>query len=279
MKKTLNLGQHFTVNRMGYGGMRLTGEGTWGLPADCEEAIQVLKRTVELGINFIDTADAYGPNVNEELIAEALYPYPSDLVIGTKGGYVRSGPGKWAKNGKPEHLRAALEGSLKRLKKESIQLYQLHRIDPEVPREESFKVLQKAQEEGLIQLLGLSEVSIDDIKAAQGFFEVVSVQNRYSIGVRNWEPELQYCKENGIAFIPWYPMNANNVDTMKQIEGIAQKHKASPQQIALAWLLQHAENILLIPGTSKVAHLEENVVAANIVLDAEDVKTLDAIEA
>lgn len=279
MNKTFDIHGHLTVNRMGYGGMRLTGHGIWGPPKDREEAIQVLKRTLELGINFIDTADSYGPYVNEELIAEALYPYPANLVIATKGGFERSGPNKWEMNGKPQHLRAALEGSLKRLKKDTIQLYQLHRIDPTVPREETFKELRKAKEEGLIQHVGLSEVSIEEIEAAGDFFKVVSVQNKYSFDIRKWEPELQYCKQNDIAFIPWNPINANNADTMKLVSGIAEKHKVAPQQIALAWLLQHAENILLIPGTSKVAHLEENVASADIILDAEDVAALDNIGA
>lgn len=262
---------------MGYGAMRITGKGVWGSPEDYEESIRVLQRAIALGINFIDTADSYGPNVSEELIAEALYPYPADLVIATKGGFERSGPNKWEMNGKPTHLRAALEGSLKRLRQDSIQLYQLHRIDPAVAREDSFRELQKAQEEGLILHIGLSEVSVEEIKAASDFFDVVSVQNKYSFDIRKWEAELQYCEANGIAFIPWNPINANNADTMALVGKVAEKHGASPQHIALAWLLQHSDNILLIPGTSKVTHLEENRKAADIVLDAADIASLDAV--
>lgn len=264
-----------TVNRVGFGAMRIVGPGVWGPPQDHNEASKVLQRAVQLGVNFIDTADSYGPNVSEELIAEALYPYPTDLVIATKGGFMRSGPNQWTMNGKPDYLKGALEGSLRRLKQDSIQLYQLHRIDPSVKREDTFKMLQRAQEEGLIQHIGLSEVSIEEIKAAGEFFDVVSVQNKYSFDFRKWEAELQYCKEAGIAFIPWNPLNANNAQTMSKVESIAQKHSATPHQVALAWLLQHAENILLIPGTSKVAHLESNMQAADIALDDEDMKTLD----
>ena len=256
--------------------MRITGPGVWGQPEDKEEAIAVLKRAVELGVNFIDTADSYGPNVSEELIAEALYPYPENLVIATKGGFMRSGPHQWKMNGHPDHLKAALEGSLKRLRKDTIQLYQLHRIDPEVPREETFRFLQKAKEEGLIQHIGLSEVSIEEIKAAGEFFEVVSVQNKYSFDFRKWEPELEYCRDNGIAFIPWNPMNANNKETMASAEKIAKNYDASPHQVALAWLLQHSDNILLIPGTSKVAHLESNMKAAELEMRPEDIAQMDS---
>ena len=276
MNKQFKLHQHLSINRIGYGAMRITGPGIWGQPVDREQAIQVLKKAHELGVNFIDTADAYGPDINEELIAEALYPYPADLVIATKGGFMRSGPNQWHMNGHPDHLKQALEGSLKRLKKERIQLYQLHRIDPAVPRKESFQFLRAAKDQGLIEHIGLSEVSIEEIQAASEYFEVVSVQNKYSFDFRKWEPELNYCREKGIAFIPWNPMNANNVDSMKALQGIAEKHGRSPQQIALNWLLQHSENILLIPGTSKLKHLEENMQIADFELDATDLAILDA---
>ncbi len=272
---TYTLRGGLTVNRMGYGAMRITGAGIWGEPKDRAEAIRVLQRTVKLGIDFIDTADAYGPNISEELIAEALYPYPQDLVIATKGGLMRSGPNEWQTNGHPDHLKKALEGSLKRLKQDRIQLYQLHRIDPAVPREDTFRFLQQAQQEGLIEHIGLSEVSIEEIKAASDFFEVASIQNKYSYDFRKWEPELNYCREQGIAFIPWNPMNAGNAQSMARLEALAFKHKSTPHQVALAWLLQHAENILLIPGTSSVAHLEENVKAANITLSEEDLQSLE----
>jgi len=267
-----------SVNRMGFGAMRITGQGIWGPPAGREEAIRVLQRAVELGVNFIDTADSYGPNVSEALIAEALHPYREGLVIATKGGFERTGPNQWVMNGKPDHLKAALEGSLKRLKQDRIQLYQLHRIDPAVSRDDTFKFLQQAQNEGLIGHIGLSEVNVEEIKAAGDYFEVVSVQNKYSFDYRKWEPELEYCRDNGIAFIPWNPLNANNAVTMSKVEAIAQKHGATPHQVALAWLLQHAENILLIPGTSKVAHLESNMAAADLKLDAADIATLDGLE-
>ncbi len=277
MQSTYPIRSFTTVNRMGFGAMRLTGPGVWGPPPDRDEAIRVLQRALELGVNFIDTADAYGPASNEDLIAEALYPYPEDLVIATKGGFMRSGPNRWTMNGNPDYLRGALEGSLKRLKQDSIGLYQLHRIDPAVNRDDTFRMLRKAQDEGLIRHIGLSEVSIEEIKAASGFFEVVSVQNKYSFDFRKWEPELQYCKDEGIAFIPWNPLNANNVQTMAKVENIAEKHGATPHGIALAWLLQHAEHILLIPGTSKVAHLESNMRAADITLDEADIAALDAL--
>ncbi len=264
-----------TVNRMGFGAMRITGPGIWGPPADHEEAVHVFKRAVELGVNFIDTADSYGPNVSEALIAEALYPYAPGLVIATKGGFMRTGPNQWQMNGNPGYLRKALEGSLKILKQDKIQLYQLHRIDPAVPRADTFRMLQQAQQEGLIEHIGLSEVTIEEIKAAEEFCEVVSIQNKYSYDYRRFEPELDYCREQGIAFIPWNPLNANNVQTMARLEAVAQKNSSTPHQVALAWLLQHAENILLIPGTSKVAHLEENVKAVNLKLSAEDMLVLD----
>ena len=276
-KPTFQLAGDLEINRMGYGAMRITGEGIWGPPADHDESIRVLKKAIALGINFIDTADSYGPDVAEKLIAEALYPYKEGLVIATKGGLTRSGPNEWHMNGKPDHLEEALEGSLKRLKAEQIDLYQLHRFDPEVPAEKFLKLLQKKQEESLIKHLGLSEVSVEQIKQAREYFEVVSVQNKYSIDSRDWEDELRYCEQEGIAFIPWYPLNAGNMSTVEKMKPIAEKHGASVHQIALSWLLHHSPNILLIPGTSKVKHLQENVKAADISLSEEDMQTLDGL--
>ncbi len=276
-EKTFTIGNELTVNRMGYGAMRITGKGIWGPPKDEAAAINVLQRAVELGVNFIDTADSYGPHVSEELIAEALFPYPADLVIGTKGGLLRTGPDAWPVNAKPDHLRKALEGSLKRLKLDQIDLYQLHRIDPIVPAEQSFEFLQRAQEEGLIKHIGLSEVDVDIIKKAQEYFEVISVQNMYSVDNRKWEHVLQYCKAHQIAFIPWFPLNAGNVASQDKLKQIADKYNATVHQVALGWLLNHSDNILLIPGTSSVKHLEENMEAVNIDLTDDDVNILNSI--
>lgn len=274
---TFTIGDDLTVKRMGFGAMRITGDGIWGPPNDKKEAIRVLKRAVELGIDFIDTADSYGPNVSEELIAEALHPYQEGLVIGTKGGLTRSGPNEWHINSQPDHLRKALEGSLHRLKLEKIDLYQLHRVDPDVPFEKTLEFLQTIQEEGLVKHIGLSEVSVDQIKKAQEYVKVVSVQNKYSVENRQWEKELAYCREQNMAFIPWNPMNAGNLEAMHTLKEVAEKHDASPHQIALSWLLHHAPNILLIPGTSKVKHLEENVKAADISLSQEEMEKLNTL--
>ena len=252
---TFTIGGDLTVNRLGYGAMRITGKGIWGPPSDKDEAIRVLKRAVELGVNFIDTADSYGPYVSEELIAEALHPYASGLVIATKGGLERTGPDQWPVNGHPDHLKTALEGSLKRLQLDQIDLYQLHRIDPKVPAEKTFEFLQKAQQ----------------------FFEVVSVQNMYSVDNRKWEPVLQYTKEQNIAFIPWFPLNAANVASQEKLKEVADKHGATVYQTALSWLLHHSDNILLIPGTSSVKHLEENHKAVSVELTADDMQHLDKI--
>lgn len=277
--KNFAIAGELRVNRMGYGAMRITGEGIWGPPADRAEALRVLKRTVELGINFIDTADSYGPHVSEELIAEALHPYPSGLVIGTKGGLLRTGPGEWPINAHPNHLARALEGSLKRLKLEQIDLYQLHRVDSQVPVEKTFEFLQKAQQEGKIKHIGLSEVGVETIKRAETFFKVVSVQNMYNVGYRRWEDVLQYTAQKDIAFIPWYPLSAGNIPGLEILNRIAAKHQASVHQVALSWLLHHSPNILLIPGTSRVKHLEENYQALNVRLTAEDMQQLDTIAA
>lgn len=272
-KKEFTLGDRI-VRRMGYGAMRITGKGIWGPPKDRDEALRVLKRAVELGVNFIDTADSYGPHISEELIAEALYPYPPDLVIATKGGLLRTGPDQWPVDASPAHLKEALEGSLARLRLDQIELYQLHRIDPKVPAEKTFEFLQGVQEEGLVKHIGLSEVSVEDIKRAEEYFEVVSVQNMYSVDNRKWESVLKYCGETGKAFIPWYPLNAGNVDSMQKIEAVAKETDATPHQVALSWLLHHSPNILLIPGTSSVRHLEENIKAELIPLTPEQMKRL-----
>ncbi|QCR22723.1 aldo/keto reductase [Pontibacter sp. SGAir0037] len=277
-EKTFTIGGDFTVNRMGFGAMRITGEGIWGPPKDRDEAIRVLQRAVELGIDFIDTADSYGPHVSEELIAEALQPYPEGLVIATKGGLTRTGPNVWPINADPDYLQGALEGSLKRLKVDQIDLYQLHRVDPEVPYEKTLEFLQRVQEEGLVKHIGLSEVTVEQIKKAQEFVKVVSVQNKYSVDFRKWEAELEYCEEQGMAFIPWNPLNANNKQSMEKLTEMAEKHSATPHQIALSWLLHRSPNILLIPGTSKVKHLEDNYNAVNISLSEEDMQQLEEIE-
>jgi len=278
-EQTFTIGGDLRVNRLGYGAMRITGKGIWGPPNNQDEAIRVLKRAVELGVNFIDTADSYGPHISEELIAEALHPYPEGLVIATKGGLMRTGPDQWPVNAHPDHLKEALEGSLKRLKLERIQLYQLHRIDPKVPAEQSFEFLKKAQQDGKIKHIGLSEVDVSDIKKAQQYFDVVSVQNLYSVDNRKWEPVLEYCKENNIAFIPWFPLNAGNIAAQDKIKQVAEKHNATAHQIALSWLLHHADNILLIPGTSSVAHLEENMRSAKVELTGGDIEMLNSISA
>lgn len=276
-ESTYTIGDSLKVNRMGYGAMRITGEGVWGPPKDKKLAIKVLQKAVELGVNFIDTADSYGPNVSEELIAEALYPYQDDLLIATKGGFERTGPNEWQVNAHPDHLRKVLEGSLKRLKLDHIELYQLHRIDPVVPFEDTFEFLAKAQQEGLIKHIGLSEVSIEEIKKARSFVKIVSVQNKYSLDYRKWEKEVDFCNDEGIAFIPWNPINAGNLKSQGKVKSLADKYDASENQIALSWLLHRAPNILLIPGTSKVNHLEENVKAAAISLTSEEAEELTAL--
>jgi pyridoxine 4-dehydrogenase len=274
---TFTIGGDLTVNRLGYGAMRITGKGIWGPPQDHDESIRVLKRAVELGIDFIDTADSYGPHVSEELIAEALHPYPAGLVVATKGGLLRTGPDQWPVDASPKHLEEALHGSLKRLKVDKIDLYQLHRVDPKVPFEDTLKFLQKAQQDGFIKHIGLSEVDVDQIKKAQEYVEIVAVQNMYSVDNRKWEPVLDYTREQNMAFIPWYPLAGGNAEALKALDQVAQKHGATQQQIALSWLLHHSPNILLIPGTSKVNHLEENVKTADIRLSAEDMAALDKV--
>jgi aryl-alcohol dehydrogenase-like predicted oxidoreductase len=275
LQKNFSLGGDLEVRRMGFGAMRITGQGIWGPPKDHKEAIRVLRRAVELGVNFIDTADSYGPNVSEELIAEALYPYPKGLVIATKGGFLRTGPNQWQVNSRPEHLKEALEGSLARLKVDRIDLYQLHRIDPTIPFEKTLEFLQGVQEEGLVRHIGLSEVSVEEIKKAEEYIEIVSVQNKYSQDYRKWEPVLQYCESTDKAFIPWNPINAGNLSSMSSVERVAKKIGSTPHQVALAWLLYHSSNNLLIPGTSSVKHLEENIAAESIELTEEQLEELE----
>jgi pyridoxine 4-dehydrogenase len=269
------IGKDLNVNRLGYGAMRITGKGIWGPPASKADSIRVLRRAVELGVNFIDTADSYGPNMSEELIAEALHPYPADLVIATKGGFERPGPDRWVENGTPEHLAEACEGSLRRLRLERIDLYQLHRIDPTVPAEDQLGALKRLQAEGKIRHIGLSEVSVRQIQQAQKIVEVVSVQNRYSLTDRGAEDVLQYCEQSGIGFIPWFPLAAGRLSGPgSAIARAAEKAGATPSQVALAWLLQHSLVMLPIPGTSSVAHLEENVSAAGLKMEAEELDRL-----
>jgi aryl-alcohol dehydrogenase-like predicted oxidoreductase len=272
---TITLGGDLTVNRMGFGAMRLTGRRIWGPPADRPEAIRVLHRAVELGVNFIDTADSYGPLIAEELIAEALHPYPAELVIATKGGLERPGPDRWTPNGRPEYLRRQLEGSLRRLRLERIDLWQLHRIDPAVPADEQFEAIREFQREGLVRHLGLSEASVTQIERARQIAPIVSVQNRYNIADRQWEAEVDYSAREGLAFIPWFPLSAGALDENGLLSRVAQRHGTTPYQIALAWLLARSPAMLVIPGTSSVGHLEENVRAAEIALSEEDLQDLN----
>lgn len=268
------IGKDLPVHRLGFGAMRITGRGIWGDPSDREEAKRVLKRAIELGVNFIDTADAYGPNVSEEIIAEALHPYPEGLVIATKGGLMRGGPDNWYPNGRPEHLREALEASLRRLQLERIDVYQFHRPDPAVPFAESVGTLADLQREGKIRHVGLSNVTTRQLEAAQQITEIVSVQNRYNLTDRDSEDVLQMCRRDEIGFIPWGPLGSGS---QQEIDTVARKHHASPHQIALAWLLQHSPVMLPIPGTSSVKHLEENMESAHIKLNRDDLATLDSL--
>jgi pyridoxine 4-dehydrogenase len=263
------------VTRLGFGAMRITGKGVWGEPANRAEAIRVLKRAVELGVNFIDTADSYGPRVSEELIAEALHPYPAGLVIATKAGFERPGPDRWVENGRPEHLRAACEGSLKRLRVDRIDLYQLHRIDSKIPAEDQLGTLKDLQTQGKIKHIRLSEVSVKQIKHAQKIIRVATVQNRYSLADRGSEDVLEYCEQQKIGFIPWFPLAAGKLSGEKsQVAEVAEELKATPSQVALAWLLAKSPVMLPIPGTSRVDHLEENVAAAGLKLDEEKTREL-----
>jgi pyridoxine 4-dehydrogenase len=273
---TFALGGDLTVNRLGYGAMRITGEGIWGEPKDRNEALRVLRRAVELGVNFIDTADSYGPEVSENLIAEALHPYPKDLIIATKGGFTRSGPNKWAEDGRPEYLRQCVEMSLRRLKVERIDLYQLHRIDPKVPVEESLGALKEFQKAGKILHIGLSEVSTKEIEQAGKTVKVVSVQNQYNLSDRKHEKVLQFCEQQKIAFIPWFPVAAGKLAKPGGVlDQAAKKHGVTVAQLSLAWLLYHSPVILPIPGTSSVKHLEENVGSAEVHLSVEEWQAIE----
>ncbi len=272
----LLIGNDLRVTRLGFGAMRITGDGVWGEPANRAEAIRVLRRAVELGINFIDTADSYGPGVSEEIIAEALHPYPAGLVIATKGGYARPGPNQWVEDGRPEHLRAACEASLRRLRIDQIDLYQLHRIDPKVPVEDQLGALRHLRAHGKIKHIGLSEVSVKQIQHARTIVPIVSVQNRYSITDRGSEDVLEYCEQEKLGFIPWFPLAAGHVSgSDSPIGRIAARWKATPSQVALAWLLARSPVILPIPGTSRLEHLEENVAAAELKIDANKMQELD----
>jgi aryl-alcohol dehydrogenase-like predicted oxidoreductase len=265
-----------TINRLGYGAMRITGRGVWGPPSDRNAALATLRRLPDLGVNFIDTADSYGPNVSEELIREALRPYPG-LLIATKAGLTRSGPDEWTPNGNPAYLIAQAKGSLKRLGVDRIELWQLHRIDPGVPRDDQFGAVRRLLDEGIILHAGLSEVSVAEIEAARRVFPVVTVQNRYNLVDRNSEDVLAYCTANKIGFIPWFPLAAGKLTRPGGVvDRIAKAHDATPGQIALAWLLEHSPVMLPIPGTLRVAHLEENVAAAALALSSEEIGELDA---
>jgi len=272
----VSLGGEISVHRLGFGAMRLTGEGIWGPPRDRSGALAVLRRAVELGVDFIDTADSYGPNVSEELIAEALFPYPAALVIATKGGWNRPGPNQWTHDATPGHLRKAVQGSLKRLRLDRIDVYQLHIPDPVVSFEASVETLAQLRNEGKIRLVALSNVTQEHVERARKIVPIVSVQNRYSFGDREWEYVVNYCERNGIAFIPWFPLGAGKV--AGEILGrIAQAHRASPTQIALAWLLRRSPVMLPIPGTSSIEHLEDNVAAASLLLSEAEYKELSRV--
>jgi pyridoxine 4-dehydrogenase len=272
MAGTIDVGGDLTVNRLGFGAMRITGDGIWGSPADRDEAKAVLRRAIELGVNFIDTADSYGPNVSEELIAEALFPYPDDLVIATKGGLERTGPGRWPVNGRPEHLTEACEGSLRRLRLDQIPLYQFHRPDPAVPLEDSIGALVTLKEQGKIRHIGVSNVTEDQLRRAQGLTPVVSVQNRYNIDDRRSEPLVDLCEQEQMVFLPWAPIQ--DLGSNSAVQEMARRHDASPRQIVLAWLLARSPSILPIPGTGSVSHLEENIAAAAIKLSPAEIASL-----
>jgi pyridoxine 4-dehydrogenase len=272
------LGGEIVVQRLGFGAMRLTGEGIWGPPRDRNGALAVLRRAVELDINFIDTADSYGPNISEELIAEALFPYPAGLVIATKGGWNRPGPNQWTHDATPAHLRKAVEGSLKRLRLDRIDVYQLHIPDPVVSLEASVETLAQLRNEGKIRLVALSNVTQEHIERARKIVPIVSVQNRYSFADREWDYVVDYCVRNGIAFIPWFPLGAGKV-AGEVLNQIAEAQHASPTQVALAWLLRRSPMMLPIPGTSSIEHLEQNVAAASLRLADEDYRKLSGVSA
>jgi pyridoxine 4-dehydrogenase len=268
---TIDVGGDLTVNRLGFGAMRITGDGIWGPPRNLDEAKAVLRRAVELGVNFIDTADSYGPHVSEEIIGETLYPYPDDLVIATKGGLERTGPGQWPANGRPEHLKEVCEGSLRRLKLDQIPLYQFHRPDPKVPIEDSVGALVELKEQGKIRHIGVSNVTEEELRQAQRLTPVVSIQNRYNHSDRRSESLVDLCEQEQLVFLPWAPIQDLEQSAVQQA---AREHDATPRQIVLAWLLARSPSILPIPGTGTVAHLEENIAAADIKLSPAEVSAL-----
>jgi aryl-alcohol dehydrogenase-like predicted oxidoreductase len=273
---TFRIGGDLTVNRLGYGAMRITGEGIWGEPKNADEARKVLRRAVEMGVNFIDTADSYGPEVSEQLIAEALYPYPKDLVIATKGGLVRTGPNQWHPVGRPEYLHQEVEMSLRRLRLQRIDLYQLHRIDPQVPVEESLGKLKELQKAGKIRHIGLSEVKPNEIERARKTAEIVSIQNKYNLSDRAHEDTLRYCEKHNLGFIPWFPVAAGKLAASGgPLDSTAREHGATVAQLSLAWLLHRSKVMLPIPGTSSVKHLEENIAAADLQLSDEEWQKLE----
>jgi aryl-alcohol dehydrogenase-like predicted oxidoreductase len=275
---TITIGGDLTVRRLGFGAMRITGKGIWREPPDREVARQVVRRAVELGVDFLDTADSYGPHVSEEIIREALTPYPDGLVIATKGGLERTGPNRWPRNGRPEHLREACEGSLRRLALDRIDLYQLHAPDPEVPYEESVGALKALQDEGKVRHVGVSNVSVEQLATAQSIVDVVSVQNRYSLTDRANQPVLDRCEELGLAFIPWFPLGAGDLGHAGEVlDELAGAHDATRFQVAIAWLLHTSPVTLPIPGTGNPAHVEENVAAAGLRLSDDEVARLDAL--
>jgi len=274
---TIQIAPDLTVNRLGFGAMRITGKGVWGEPTDRDEALRVLRRLPELGIDFIDTADSYGPYVSEDLIREALHPY-GKIIVATKGGFTRHGPDIWKAVGRPEYLRQCVLMSMRRLGVERIDLWQLHRIDSKVPRDEQFGVIADMQREGLIRQVGLSEVSVSDVEGARKYFSVVSVQNSYNIVSRKHEAVLDYCEREGIAFIPWFPLGAGKLAREGSVlDRVAKRLGATPAQVALAWVLKRSPVMLPIPGTSRVAHLEENVAAATLELTDEEFSELDRV--
>jgi aryl-alcohol dehydrogenase-like predicted oxidoreductase len=280
MNTTFKLGGDLTVNRLGFGAMRITGKGIWGWPPDRTNALKVLKRTIELGVDLIDTADAYGPDTSELLIAEALHPYPKGLVIATKGGLTRPAPGEWVPNCRPDHLKQAVEGSLKRLRVERIDLYQLHTVDPKVPIEESVGALKQMQDAGKIRHIGLSNVDPQEIARARKIVPIVSLQNRYNIEDRKSENVLEYCEKESLGFLPWFPIGGGGgLKPENPLNTAAKAHGVSVYQIALAWLLQRSPVMLPIPGTSSLAHLEDNVAAAKLKLTPEEWNAIDALAA
>jgi aryl-alcohol dehydrogenase-like predicted oxidoreductase len=277
---TFTLGGDLTVNRLGFGAMRITGQGIWGWPPDRQNALKILRRAVELGVNLIDTADAYGPETSELLIAQALHPYPPGLVIATKGGLMRPGPGQWVPNGRPEHLKQAVEGSLKRLQLERIDLYQLHSVDPKVPIEDSLGALKQMQDTGKIRHVGLSNVEPHEIARARKIVPIVSVQNRYNIEDRESENVLVYCEKESLGFLPWFPIGGGGgLKPENPLDAAAKAHGVSVVQIALAWLLERSPVMLPIPGTSSLQHLEENVAAAKLKLTPQEWNAIDALSA